>query len=332
VNDHHSGLDRLIAYREGTLPAAERESVQEHLSLCPSCTRLLLELRDFEADAAADDAGPEPLRQEAWESLVRRLPQKPPAVRPISEATRPAAPPPRRMSRVLFAAAAALLLAVLGLSVWRQVSLEQELEERDAEMAALQRSLEESERQLTATQTQLQALRESPAPAAPGPPDGRVDELEARIAELTAEIAALRRAEQVPQRQEQPQVASKRIEVSVAPRFTLRGQDPASGLLRGEGAINPVRPSTPAGRFTVALSLTDPQVYGEYRLELTDRNGQILWTTRRPGGSVLGDAGTSLSIGGLGPGRYRLRIEGLLPGRSQRLAEYLLDVGPPGAP
>jgi anti-sigma factor RsiW len=44
----HVGSKRLIAYREGTLPPAEREAVQEHLSLCKRCTGLLLELRDFE--------------------------------------------------------------------------------------------------------------------------------------------------------------------------------------------------------------------------------------------------------------------------------------------
>lgn len=40
----------------------------------PRCTGLLRELRDFEAAAAgAVEPGPEPLRQEAWESLARRL-------------------------------------------------------------------------------------------------------------------------------------------------------------------------------------------------------------------------------------------------------------------
>jgi hypothetical protein len=326
VEENHSGLERLIAYREGTLSAAERESVQEHLSLCPSCTRLLLELRDFEADTAAGDAGPESLRQEAWDSLARRLPQKPPVVRPISGAPRPTAPPPPRRVRTLTAAAAALLFAVLAFSLWRQMALEQQLEKRNAQLASLQRSLEESERRLLATQSRIQGVRESPAPADPKAPDRRVDALEARIAELTAEVESLRRNMQSPERPERIAVASRSIEVSVAPRFVLRGQEPAGGLLRGNGEINPVQPEEPAGRFTVALDLIDSPAHDEYRLELIDREDRVLWTTRRPGAELLGDAGITVSIAGLGPGRYRLRIEGLLPRRSRRLAEYLLEV------
>jgi hypothetical protein len=73
----HAGLNRLIAYRLCTLPAAEREALQEHLSLCKQCAERLLELRDFEAASAGGGAaGPESLRQEAWESLARRLPWK----------------------------------------------------------------------------------------------------------------------------------------------------------------------------------------------------------------------------------------------------------------
>ncbi len=52
----------------------------------------------------------------------------------------------------------------------------------------------------------------------------------------------------------------------------------------------------------------------------------MLWTGRRPGKSLLGDAGTALSLTGVGPGSYRLRIEGLSPDRTELLGEYLLDV------
>jgi hypothetical protein len=52
----------------------------------------------------------------------------------------------------------------------------------------------------------------------------------------------------------------------------------------------------------------------------------VLWSGRRPGRSLLGDAGTSVSMNGLVPGVYRLRIEGLRPDRTELLAEYLLRV------
>ena len=79
-------------------------------------------------------------------------------------------------------------------------------------------------------------------------------------------------------------------------------------------------------RFTVALSLADHPVYDEYRLELMDRDGEILWSARRPGKSLLGDAGTNVSVSGLRSGLYRLRIEGLQPERGELLGEYILKV------
>lgn len=295
----HVGTKRLIAYRQGTLPAEEREAIQEHLSLCSRCTGLLRELRDFEAAVAEADPGPEPLRQEAWESLAQRLP-----------------PPPRaRRIPPLFYAAAALLLAVLGLSFWaavtvqrsrqRLTSLEQRLEEREAALA-------ETERQLEAARGQLQSRGQTVA---------QVEELETRVAELTSALEEIRR--------NLPEPGGERIaavEVSVAPRFALRGQEPSgSGFLQGKGAVNPVR-LPEEGRVTLALSLSGHPVYGEYRLELVDSSGEVLWSGRRPGRSLLGDAGTSVSVNGLEPGDYRLRVEGLSPERTELLAEYLLQV------
>jgi anti-sigma factor RsiW len=70
----HVGLKRLIAYCQGALAAAESEAVQEHLSLCPRCTGLLLELRSFESACANGGADPEIPRREAWDAFVRRLP------------------------------------------------------------------------------------------------------------------------------------------------------------------------------------------------------------------------------------------------------------------
>jgi hypothetical protein len=90
--------------------------------------------------------------------------------------------------------------------------------------------------------------------------------------------------------------------------------------------VNPVRIPARGKGFTVALSLADHPVYGEYRLELTDRNGEVLWAGRRPGRALLGDMGTSISVSGLGPGLYRLRIEGVQGKRSELLAEYRLAV------
>lgn len=320
----HVGSKRLIAYRQGTLPAAERDALQEHLSLCKRCAGLLLELRDFEAASAGGEAaGPESLRQDAWESLTRRLPSKVPAIRPVAGAGRQTSRVPA--SRHLYIAAAVLLLAVLGLSVWaaatiqqerqRLARLEQQLEEREEALAAAQSSLAQAERQLAA------------ARAHPEPETRRVEELEAQVAELTAALEELRRTGQARESRDQTLVASQEIEVSLVPRFVLRGQEtPESGFLQGGGAVNAVRIPAQADRFTLAVNLDDHSIFPEYRLELIDHDGQVLWTGRRPGRSLLGDAGTTVTVHGVGPGRYRLRIEGLQPDRTELLAEYLLAV------
>lgn len=282
----HYGLKRLLAYREGRLPAAEREKVEEHLSLCSRCTGLLLELRDFEAAVANGETGPEPLRQEAWDGLSRRLPAK-------------AAGKPRRFPRFVPAVlAAALVLAVLGLTLWAAVtivqergqlaSLERRLEERDVTVTALQRSLAESRRQLEAARRQIQDLEKGraagPAPEEPG----------------TAVVA------------------SREIEVSMAPRYVLRGHEAPGVTVLREGEAVSVRAQSPDHRIAVALDLSGLPVQDEYRFELIDSKGKVLWNGRRPGESVLGDDGTAVSIRGLDPGLYRLRIAGL--------AEYLLAV------
>jgi Putative zinc-finger len=318
----HIGLKRLIAYRQGGLPAAERETVQEHLSLCPRCTGLLRELRDFESASARGEAGPEPLRQEAWGSLARRLPAKAPGVLPLAGVARHEAPRSQRFSSFLVAAAAALLLVGAGLSVWavitaqqsrqRLVRLEERLKQREEAVAAL-------ERQLVAAQGQIQTLEKERN-------TGREDDaLAARVAELSSAVEELRRSRRAPEGRDRLAAASQDIELSVAPRFVLRGSSPG-GFLRGDGAVSSVRIPPQGDRLTVSLSLADHPVFEEYRLELVDRDGKVLWSGHRPGKALLGDAGTSVSMKGLSPGLYRLRIEGLSPDRSELLAEYLFEI------
>lgn len=356
----HIGLKRLTAYRRGALPAAEREALQEHLSACIRCTGLLRELRDFEAAAGgAEEPGPEGLKREAWESLARRLsglPERPPVVRSIASSGGREARRPRDLAFLAYGAAAAMLLALIGLSVWSEATVRQDrrrlarLEQREVEreeaLAAVRRSLAETERRLGAARGRIHDLAEeargSPAggggqagAGARGQAGGRVEALTAQVAELSAELDELRRTRRASQRRTTragqdrgtPVVAARAIEVSTAPRFALRGQErPESGFLAAGGAVNELRVPGPADRVTVALSLADHPVFDEYRLELLDRAGEVLWTARRPAGALLGDAGTSIALYGLEPGPYRLRIEGLRPDGSQLLAEYLLAV------
>lgn len=318
----HPGTRRLIAYREGTLPEAERDALQDHLSLCPTCTGLLRELRDFEAAAAgAVEAGPERLRQEAWESLADRLPRLPgkaPAVRMLPAAS------------WVYAVAAVLLLAALGLSIWstvmvrrerrRLAELEQRLAEREAALSEAQRTLAETERRLQAARGRIEDLQDA------RPLKTREAELEARIAELIGDLEKLRRAPREPGGPDRLTAGPQQIDLFVTPLFTLRGQEPEHSFLRGGGAVNPV---AQADRLALAVDLSAHPAYAEYRFQLLDQDGKVLGTGRRPARSVLGDAGTTLSVAGLSPGSYRLRIEGLSPGRAELLGEYLLEVEAP---
>lgn len=334
----HASMKRLIAYREGTLPEAEREALQDHLSLCPRCTGLLRDLRDFETAAAgAVEPGPDSLRQEAWSSLVhrlpseKRLPKTSPPIRPV--ATLPARRRP--VPYFAYAAAAALLLAVIGFSIWsavmvrqerrRLAGLEQRLEEREQALAAAQRSLAETERQLQAAHGRIHDLqKDRPDTRSEPRPDPRETELEARIAELTRDLEKLRRTPRAPGGgPDRITVGPQKIDLSTAPRFALRGQESGDGMLRGGGTVNSVRQ---AERVTLAVDLSDHPVYTDYRFELMDQDGKVLWAGRKPGKSLLGDAGTTLSLTGLAPGSYRLRIEGLSPDRTELLGEYLLEV------
>jgi hypothetical protein len=158
--------------------------------------------------------------------------------------------------------------------------------------------------------------------AAPGQsPPGRVEEPEKRNVEPPPHQTT-----KAPEKRDRIAAASP-VEASVAPRFVLRGQEsPDDGFLRGGGAVNPVPITASGERFTVTLSLAGHPVYGEYRCELLDRSGAVLWSVRRPGSSLLGDAGTAVSVKGLGPGLYRLRIAGLQEKRRVPLGEYLLEV------
>jgi hypothetical protein len=288
----------MIAYRQGTLPESERDAIQEHLSLCPRCVGLLRELRDFEtaAESGADE-GPEPLREEAWASLVRRLPAEPPVLRPVTPLPRP------RASALLYAAIAALLVAAIGLAILLQVErrrladLERQLVAREEALSNLQRSLADAGRQLDQSR---------------GRGSAREAELEARVAELTEEIEGMRRTSEAPRER----IALAEVEASLAPRFILRGQESPGSLLRGGGEANRLKMQN--GRVSFALNV--PDSHPEVRFELVDRTGRVVWSARRPAESVLGDDGTSVTLAGLAPGRYRLRIDSG--------AEYILDVEP----
>ncbi len=88
----HPELDEMVAYHAGDLPQSQVPRLQNHLVLCPECSRLLLELDRFAVDAGGGAARPTNA-----------------AIFPISASRRPRW---RRWTVALAAVAATLLLVV----------------------------------------------------------------------------------------------------------------------------------------------------------------------------------------------------------------------------
>lgn len=106
----HPSPEELLDYHAGDVSAAERDRVQEHLSLCPACTRALLDLSafpDVEPARETDRLSPAELAAE-W----RRFEETTGSVR--RPRLRLGVPP----LRIAYALAASLLVAVVGLSIW----------------------------------------------------------------------------------------------------------------------------------------------------------------------------------------------------------------------
>jgi putative zinc finger protein len=118
----HPTPEQLTAYHAGELPAADEETLREHLALCRDCAELLLDLEDFPRLEPA--AGVRPLTSEevgeAWRQLRERLG---PEAGGGSGEVAPVVPlrprvPGTAPLRFAYALAAVFFLATVGLSVW----------------------------------------------------------------------------------------------------------------------------------------------------------------------------------------------------------------------
>jgi hypothetical protein len=130
---NHPSPEELVAYRAGDLTAEEDDRIQEHLTQCGDCARLLLDLAEFEQLAPPpDELGPVDARAEAsWQRLRSRLREEggedrePDREAPILR-PRPRVPYWRRPA-LPWALAAGLALCVAGLG-WRMGNLERRVD------------------------------------------------------------------------------------------------------------------------------------------------------------------------------------------------------------
>lgn len=107
----HPAPEQLFEYQEGLLTREEEAEVQDHLALCPDCTRMVLELSGSvkpkfpEAEASLSEERVAAL----WSGLRERVPLSPPP---------PAFRRRRFFERIALPVAASLLLATLATSFW----------------------------------------------------------------------------------------------------------------------------------------------------------------------------------------------------------------------
>jgi Putative zinc-finger len=110
--NEHPPVERLFAYQEGLLSGVEETELQDHLTLCPDCTRMVLELSGaVEPEVPdAETALPEERMAKLWPAMRRRLPRPFPSLE--------AAPRRRSFERLALPLAASLFLATAGASLW----------------------------------------------------------------------------------------------------------------------------------------------------------------------------------------------------------------------
>jgi hypothetical protein len=154
--DGHPAPQELVDYQLGSLPTEAVEVVQEHLSLCPECAQVVLDLAAFTSPWAGEPALPSVDLERDWEVVERRL---------RAEAFRARAQP--LSSRWLVWALAASLVLSLGLVSWA-VALRQALTE------AIQPRADIARLDLTPVAPETRRGTDAPAPLHLGPAQDRL--------------------------------------------------------------------------------------------------------------------------------------------------------------
>ena len=143
--------------------------------------------------------------------------------------------------------------------------------------------------------------------------DAEKSRLEARLDEITASSE--------PSKPERPSAPALDSLVNV-PLFLL-------GKLRSEDAVNRVDPAPDAGYFSLAVDVyTDPR-FLDYRLEITDTVGEVVWQQANLLPNALEVLLVTFQRGFLPPGRYRLTVSGRLEsGALESIESYPFEIRP----
>jgi hypothetical protein len=77
AQQRHPAIEELVAYYGGELDAAAAEKLADHLTACPDCAALVLDLDAFPAAVERNDGADEVATRKAWKSLETQLEQRP---------------------------------------------------------------------------------------------------------------------------------------------------------------------------------------------------------------------------------------------------------------
>jgi hypothetical protein len=278
------------------MPEPERKRVAAHLLVCRDCAEefsLIRPLKPFAEQAASV------IRDEATEIKI------------VEEKTEAGVERPswwRRFTvdlfyaRLPYEAAAMLLIVSVAFSIWLvylrredhiiRARLEQEIAERDRQLASASDSLEEARRQLE----EAIRLREKASQ-----PSGQT------------EIAELRRAVEELSR---PQLNIPIV--NLEPQASLRGQTSEKAAL--------IEVPSSANVFTLVLNVAGQQNHSGYALEIADQSGKIIWQGRGLRKSPYNTFTLALARRLLPAGQYRIRIYGLGAGQKQLVEDYSVQI------
>ncbi len=286
----HLSEEEMIHYRQGHFEDQERVRVEVHLARCAECLETLSAASEFLQSLSPGEAmrGAQAPDPD-FEALWQRL-----------DSPAPARPGFLGHPRALFALAASLFVALALTLIWA-LSLRQEnqrLAERPSEPGVFAGQLSTLEQKNRELQEQLVTLQQE---------SRRLQEhVNASKQQYESELAQL-----------------KQPEVNAPVRNIYPRDDQQRSGEPGEAN----RISVPHGTRTFTVILADyERGYQDYRVEIVDRAGRLIWQGQGLRPSEAGDLTLMLNRTFLGQKRFTLKLYGQRDGRSRKVAEYIVIV------
>lgn len=314
----HIGEEQMIAFYEGEIGAAQRETIAEHLSECAECTRLLRNVGNFLRPMSQNE---EPISEakiaEGWGQLWAQVKKETTAPLILSEKEQPGKviPFPVKKNRPLIpvarlAIAASLLLSVssTGYLAWRVQQEKQSAEYARREVAKVRDEQRQQAVQIESLSQILNQKNERSIVA--GNKMGALPNLMGNEKAIASPAPLL-----------QSMIAANLDTLqNIQPEEFFFGYERASGGMSLEFA-------TDVQAKLLVMTVNNPLSFQEYEIELLDESGQLAQSAKKL--KPIGDENTlNLLIRrtGLKNGDYRLVRYGLNEQGKQKLDEQELTI------